>query len=208
MSAVHLIIRSGLAALLVLGASLSEAQHIYVCRDASGRTISSDIPMPECADRAVQELNKTGNVVREIPAPLTPEQANQKALEERQRKEADEALREQQRKDRALLAAYSSEHDLEIARQRALADAQELIRGSNERLTVLNQERKQILTEKELYKNKTVPVILQRRIDANDAEIAAAQHTIADRNAEIERINQHFNSDLQRYRYLNGKNPK
>ena len=43
----------------------------FQCKDASGRTLSSDRPIPECADRPVRELGRNGMLKREVPPPLT-----------------------------------------------------------------------------------------------------------------------------------------
>ena len=40
---------------------------IYMCKDASGKTLSSDRPIPECADRPVREYSNNGSKHKDMP---------------------------------------------------------------------------------------------------------------------------------------------
>lgn len=184
------------------GAFAQSSQHVFVCRDAAGRTITSDRPSPDCANSAIQERTQAGVVVREIPAPLTPEQQRQKAIDDRKRHEQEYEAQEQRRKDRALLATYSSEEDLQGARQRALADYQSALKLANENLLILLQEREINNKDAAQLQGKSLPLDLQHRIDANEAAINGVTHSIADDRAGIDRVNQRFDADLERFRYL------
>lgn len=177
-------------------------QHVFVCRDASGRTITSDRPSNDCANSAIQERTQGGVVVREIPAPLTPEQQRAKAIEDRARHEREFQEQELARKDRALLATYSSEEDIQSARQRALMDYREALKLANQNLTLLLQEREVNNRDAVAYRGKPLPLDLQHRIDDNEAQINGVTHSIADNRAGMDRVNQRFDSDLDRFRYL------
>lgn len=202
----------GLAAFLVIPAYAqqpgnSAPAHIFVCRDASGRTMTSDQPIPECADRPMEERSKGGTVLREIPAPLTPEQQEQKDAEQRAQREQQEQDKEQARKDRALLAVYASEQSIQSARQRSLSDYQEALKTADQNMATMLDERKANQREVESYKDRPIPLALQRRIDVNETAISEEGHTIADRQAAIDRINRKFDSDLARFRALEAKYP-
>lgn len=175
---------------------------IYTCRDRNGRTITSDRPIPECADRAMRELGPSGIVKREIAAPLTPEQRRAKEIDDRNRKLAEEAAREKRRRDAALLAAYSNEAQIEGARRRALADAEDSIKTSRSHLADLATERKALTQEAGAYKNKRVPPLVKRRLDDNEAAISDEEATIRMRQADVQRINQRYDDELRRFREL------
>src|SRR4051794_24862249 len=99
--------------------SFSADAAIYMCKDASGRTLTSDQPIPECANRAMRELGSNGVVKREIAPPMTAEERRSKeAAEAKKKKEAAE-LEEKQKSDHALMARFRNEKDIEAARQRA-----------------------------------------------------------------------------------------
>ena len=191
-------------AIALCASGVAEAQKIYTCRDRIGRAITSDRPIPECADRAMRELNPSGTVSREIPAPLTQEQLHQKDLDDRKKKLADEAAREQKRRDQALLAAYSSEDKIETARRRALTDTEALIKSSQDHSVELKKDRKAIAQEAEFYKDKRLPPLIRRKVDDNDAAIADEDAALAQRRGDLDRINQRYDEEIKRYRELMG----
>ena len=175
---------------------------IYSCRDRNGHTLTSDRPIPECADRAVRELGPSGIVKREIAAPLTPEQRRAKEIDDKNKRLADDAAREKKRRDSALLAAYSNEAQIESARRRSMADAEDSIRTSHSRLADLNTEKKSLAQEALFYKNKRMPPLVKRKIDDNDAAISDEEAAIKMRQTDAERINQRYDEELKRFREL------
>ncbi len=185
-----------------LAANAAEQATIYTCRDRAGRTITSDRPIVECADRAVRELGPSGVVKREIAAPLTPEQQRLKDIDDRNKRLAADAAREKRRRDSALLAAYSNEAQIENARRRALADAEDSIKISHLHLADLNSEKKALAQEGEFYKNKRMPLLVKRRFDDNEAAITDEQATIKMRQSDVERINQRYDEEIKRFREL------
>jgi hypothetical protein len=199
---------AGVVLLLMMAVhSAANAQaHIYTCKDRSGRTITSDQPIAECANLPMEERSKSGIVVREIPAPLTPAQLAAQEEAARKQKEADEEARDQHRRDLLLMSTYSDEQSIEVARGRALQDFQDSLKAARDRLDELLSEREGLKKEILSYKGKTLPPSLQRRIDASDAEIAGGTKTIEDRKADIARINVRFDADLKRFRELESAN--
>jgi hypothetical protein len=198
----HRVIGAVFALVVVSGATDAVAQSsIYTCRDQSGRTISSDHPLTDCAG-VMRELSPSGVVKREIGPPLTPEQQRQKDADDRAKRLAAEAAREQHRRDLALLTAYQSEDQIEDARRRAQADASDSIKLSQTRLLDLEKEKKSLAQESETYKGK-IPPLFQRRIDDNQALIDDEQASIKMRQADVERVNQRYDDEKKRFRELN-----
>ena len=85
--------------LLLMHAAV-HAQKIYMCKDESGRTLTSDRPIPECEGRAIREFDKGGMVKRDIPPPPTAEQKRQMPIDDDKRKAEAEAADERRRADR------------------------------------------------------------------------------------------------------------
>jgi phosphatidate phosphatase PAH1 len=193
-------------ALLVVAAG-AQGQSIYTCKDRTGHTLTSDRPIAECAG-VMRELGPSGTVRREIAPPLTPEQLKEKEATDRTKKQAEEVLREQHRRDVALLTAYQSEDQIEAARKRALADPQEGIKSSQERLADLDEERQGLVKELDAYKGKAVPPSMKRKVDDNQALIDDESASIKSRNVEIVRINQRYDEDRKRFRELTASNRK
>ena len=182
--------------------SSASAQNIYTCRDGAGRAITSDRPITECAG-VMRELGPTGILRREIAPPLTADQQHQKEVDDRNRRVADEATREKRRRDSALLAAYQNEDQIETARRRAVADADDSIKSSRSRLDDLTKDKKALAVEADAYRNKPMPPLFRRKLEDNQALIDDEEASIKMRQFDVERINQRYDDDLKRYRELN-----
>jgi hypothetical protein len=181
--------------------------NMYTCRDHSGRTVTSDRPIPDCAG-VMRELGPSGVVKREIAPPMTPEQQRQKEAEDRARRTVDETVREQHRRDLALLTAYQNEDQIEAARKRALADANDAIKTSQERLDDLQKDKKALEHEGETYKGKPVSPLYQRRVEDNQMLINDEDAAIKQRRVDVERINQRYDDDRKRFRELSATRGK
>jgi hypothetical protein len=199
---------AGVSLLLMLAVHLAAhgQGHIYSCKDKSGRTLTSDQPIPECANLPMEERSKSGILMREIPAPLTPAQVAAQEEAARKQREADDEARDQHRRDLLLMSTYTDEHSIEVARGRAAQDFEDSLKAARERLDELLSDRESLKKETLPYKNKPLPPGLQRRIDASDAEIAGQSKTIEDRKADIARINARFDADLKRFREIDAGN--
>lgn len=176
---------------------------IYTCKDAAGRTFSGDHPMPECASNKVLELSKAGVIKREIPAPLTTEQKRQQqALDEKHRAEvAAEKQRLQQ--DRALLARYGSEAEIEASRRYYLSLSQDMIKRDQAGIDDAQSQLKAANTEAEFYKHrKTLPIALRNKMDEANRALDTHKKNLVDHQAELGRINDRFDETLKHYREL------
>jgi ribosomal protein L16 Arg81 hydroxylase len=177
-------------------------QNIYSCKDATGRTITSDLPIPECAMREQRILNRDGSTRQVIAAPLTPEQKRAKQAEEARLKAEEEARADGLRRDKALLSAYRTEADLSEAFVRLIDVPTQALRASPARMKPYYDEIKKIREEGEFFVGKTWPISLRRRIDNVLSAIAQEQRAIAEKEGEIQRISARYAEDLRRYRAL------
>lgn len=194
--------------LLFLSAMLPLVAHaqIIMCKDAAGRTYSSDRPIMECSGRAVREFGSNGVLRREIPAPLTAEQKRQKQLEEEKRKEEKAKLAAQKQADRAILARYGKESDIEAARKRTLEVVQEQLKRQTESVAAAEKQKQQAQSEIAQAKNPNdVPSELLHRSKDADKTLQDQKKKIHEFEAEIAQINQKFDATLKRFRELNGQ---
>ena len=177
---------------------------IYTCKDASGKTITSDRPLPECQGREGRILGKDGTTIQRIDAPLTPEQIAARDAEAAKKKVEDDRRREQLRKDKALLNTYQNVDDIESKRQRALQQVEREARESEKRMGLLKKQAADNSAEAEFYKKKTMPADLRRRIDENEAASRAEQMLFANKRDEVAQVNLKFDEDKKRYIELTG----
>lgn len=193
-------------ALCVAGAgipALSQAQ-IYMCKDAAGHTLTSDKPIPECADRKVREYGQHGEFKGEIAPPPTAEERRKQEEEEKRKKAAEAAAKEQIRADNALLARYHNEADIETARKRALSNIEDQRKREGAALAKNEEQLKQAQTEIEAYKKKQgkPTVELVRKADDLQNKVNISKKRTQDLDAEIARINANFDTTVKRFKEL------
>jgi Domain of unknown function (DUF4124) len=196
-------VKVSICAGLCLASALANAQ-IYTCVDVKGRKLTSDRPIPECADREQKELNSSGTVKRTVKPVMTAEE--QRVFDEKEKQATEDRLRlnEEKRKDRALLTRYPNRpvHDKE--RADALAQVDEVMKAATKRIGELAAQRKEIDTELEFYKKTPtkIPLSLKRQIEDNDASVAVQKRFIVDQEAEKKRTNARFDDELVRLKTL------
>ena len=194
---------SMLAMLVVAQSVLAQtAGRIYTCKDTSGKTITSDRPLPECQGREGRVLSKTGTTVQTIEAPLTDEQKAAREAEEEKKKETAVVRAEQLRRDKALLGTYQNLDDLESKRQRALLQVEREMRESEKRMSLLEKTEQENKQEQEFYKRKQMPVELKRRVDENEGALRAEKLLLVSKKGEIVQVNQKFDDDKRRFTEL------
>ena len=191
---------AGLCALA--GLPLLAQAEIYICKDASGKTLTSDRPIMECQDRKTRVLGKNGVTAREIAPPLTEEQKRQKEADDEKRKTAQAVAEEQKRQDRALLARYSKEADIEVARQRALESVTEQVKREEVSIGISEKNLQKARSEAAAQPKGKVPASLQRKIDDLAQEVVDSKKLIAERQEEAGQLNVRFDQAVKRFREL------
>jgi len=190
--------------LFALGlAAAAPAVANIVCCTVDGKRVCGNPAPPQCLDRARTELK--GGVARQVEAPLTAEQRAAREAEEARKKEEDKRIAEEKRRDRALLASYSNEAEIDRAMQRSLADIERNAQQAQNRLEAALNQKKKLEQEKEFYANKPLPAKLQSQIKDNEAEIAAQQAALQKKDADVGAVRTRFEADKQRFRELTGK---
>jgi len=186
-----------LAIFIVSGAHAA----IFMCKDASGRTLTSDRPIPECADRAVREYGNTGVVKRDIPAPLTAEQKREKQLQDDKKKTELIAAEEQKKSDRALSARYRSEEDIAAARKRDTSIISDQIAQQKKALFEADKEWKEAQAPVESKKKKgVVPAGMQYKLDRADQSVRDLKIRLSESEVELAQVHAKYDLTLQRYR--------
>ena len=175
------------------------AGKLFCCNDANGKQVCGDLMPQECYGRAYRELGDTGRTVRNVDAPLTAEQRAERAEEDEKRKIEEAAMKEQQRKDQALLNTYGSVGDIDAMRERALGDVRKSISDSESRIAEIRVRRVRFQDEAEFYKKKQLPPEIQKGLNDADSEIRAQQSVIESKKKEMEIIRAKYDEDKRRY---------
>ena len=176
----------------------AQAQNrMYKCVDAAGKAYYSDKMNPDCAEG--KELNKQGvEMKKNVTKPGVPAQADPA--------EPSKSAKEQERRDRALMATYTSEEEIDAARDRSLAipaqgtkSTEAKLEKINEQLTDLKKQADTLATQK-----KPLPPRLLDDVAAAQKNIAVLEADLAQRKAQSEAIRAKFGADKQRFYELNG----
>ena len=196
-----------LLVLLAVG-SAQAASEFYCCQDpTNGRRVCGDTLPEQCRGRAYRILDSGGNIVKEVGAPLSPEQKAELILENKRRKQLEDAGREQRRRDQALLDTYTTAEDIDLAQKKAEADVNLAIQATNERIATAQKKRKKFADEAEFYKKKALPPELEKDLRAIDHEIRLQKELIALKQKEFDTIKAKYDADRKRYFELTRKSP-
>lgn len=200
--AATVLVAGGAVPMLASAQAVQKSAGIYSCVDANGKKLTSDRPIPECVSRDQRLLNSDGSIRQVVPpVPTADERA---AIEARQQEEAlaRAVQREAIRRDRNLLQRFPSEAAHNKARQAALEDTRTALRVSEARLAALEKERKPLMDEAEFYVGKPLPLKLRQQIDGNDAAAEAQRNLLQNQKAELVRVNELYDLELERLRKL------
>lgn len=192
--------------LLVLpGAGLAGKQ-MYRWVDAQGKVHYGDTIPPEYAKQGNAELSKSGRVVKETPPALTPDQIRARQEAEARDREARARAEEQRRRDKALLASYTTVEEVDLAEKRNL-EAVDLQVKSNELRIRSVQGRLDELKKQEarfIARERPVPPDLIADIRQAQEEIRRLKDNIAGAEREKEAIRARFAADRRRFLELKG----
>src|SRR5262245_21963655 len=172
-------------------------QRMYKCVDARGKVYYTQVPPRECLGRDTQELNKQGMVMKKTERAPTQSEVNAKEADRKKKAEADERLKEERRKNTALLNTYSSEKDIEDQRSRALKEALDAIAATERSIAGAQKRQKELESEKEFYVKKPMPAKLKQEI--SNVEIENQTALLEAKRREIDTINTKYNEDKRRY---------
>ena len=178
------------------------ADVIYTCLDSKGRRLTADRPIPECAQKEQQLLNRDGSVRTVVPPTMTTEERSQQEARERAAAEARAAQSDAVRRDRNLVARFPDEAAHSRAREAAADTVRLAMKATELRLRELQNERKPLREESEFYQNRPLPPKLRSAIEANETSMDAQRAASANQQAELVRINKIYDAELERLRRL------
>ncbi len=154
-----------LAALVTHAGSTHAALYKWV--DEHGEVHYSDKVPPEAVNKGNVELNKQAIPIKKTEPALTPEQLKAKAAEDERQRQAAKQQEEINRRDRALLASYTSENEIDLARARAMQTIDNVLQSTQAYMAQLVKRRDGLLAKKAAAARKGAG---QRRARARDAE--------------------------------------
>jgi DNA repair exonuclease SbcCD ATPase subunit len=195
-----------LAAALALPAQAEQAGvRMYKCVDAAGKVYYSDKLNPDCGQNA--ELNRQGVVMKKKEIAKPSQSANQSPNEV---VAMVKNTREQDRRDRALMATYTSEEEIDAARDRSLSlpvqgtkTLESKLDKANQQLSALKERAETLATQK-----KPLPANLLEDVNVSQMQVSGLETELAQRKAQSDAIRARFEADKQRFRELKNPGPQ
>jgi hypothetical protein len=190
---------------LLLAIAVMPAQaRMYKWVDAQGKVHYTDTPPPESAGQGSAEVKKSGTVVKKTEST---EERSKRLAAEAEAAERKKLANEQARKDRALLATYTTEKEIDLARDRALEQRRLVIESAQARLKQLEPGVKDLEKKhKAATRNgKPAPAHLQAQYDAKLAEVGEVQRSIKTNEEAMTEVRARYEAEKQRFRELTAK---
>ena len=193
---------AALAAALATTLPLSAFAQSYRCTGKDGQKYYGATVPPQCVGVTVEQLSPQGVVVRRIEGRLSPEEKARRDAEAKAAAEREDQAREEARRNRALLAAYQSEADIEAARKRAIDENEKGALEIQSRVDQLKKRLDSYNREMEFYQGKNKPP--QKLVE----DIRETQTSIREQEAQLARkrdvsaINARYDEDRRRFQEL------
>jgi hypothetical protein len=190
------------AALLIAVIALpmaAEAQ-TYRCVGKDGKKYyGSTVPTP-CLGQPVEQLNAQGLVTKRFDAAASAAEREKKAADDEERKKREVVSKEEGRRNRALLATYTSDKDIESARARALKDNEAAVKDVEQRIDALKKRLGELKKESNANAGKgQPPAKLASDISSAEFDIKTQEDLLAAKKKDVSTINARYNDDKKRY---------
>lgn len=190
----------------LLALPLAAQAQSYRCTGKDGKKYYGATIPNQCIGQMIEQLSPQGVVVRRIEAALTPEQRAQKEAEEKAAAEKAAQAKEDARRNRALLATYQSEKDIEQARQRALEDNEKAIKDVESRIAQIKKRQEGFKKELEFYKGKNKPPAkFEQDVKHAENDLKLQEEQLELRKTDVKNINAKYDEDKRRFLEITGQ---
>jgi hypothetical protein len=190
-----------LVALVVYGVPAARAT-TYKWVDEKGVVHYTDKIPPEAMNKGNVELDKRGVQIKTNPPPPTPEQLKAKAEEATRQTQMAKDRELIDRRDRALLATYTVESEIDLARKRALSTIDAQVQSSTVYSATLTKRKAELEAKKAELGDKPLPIVIERELANISAELAKQTDLLTAKQREIVAVNARYDADKKRWKEL------
>ncbi|MFO1315561.1 MAG: DUF4124 domain-containing protein [Burkholderiales bacterium] len=191
------------ACALVLAPPILAATYKWV--DENGKTVYGDKLPPEQVNKGSVQLDRNGVPIKRIDPAPTPEQRRAKAEEEAHQLELARERELLERRDRALLATYTTESEIDLARKRALATIDAQVQSSTAYTATLNKRKAELDRQVKALGDKPIGPALERELASVNGELQKQADLIALKQKEIVAVNAKYDADKVRWADLRAR---
>ena len=191
-----------LAALLLTVGTAQAAMYRWV--DGNGRVHYSDTLPPSYQKNGAAEMNKQGSIIRR-----TQSEAERRAEAERlsEQKRLQQEQQKQAQLDRALTSTYTTEAEIDLARDRALEHHKLAIKGAEIRGKAVDANLADLRTRiaKIEQAGRKVGAGLTEQLEQATREQQELKRTIQSNEEAMEKVREKYAADKARFVELSGK---
>lgn len=203
----RLLIVPGVLAIALTLANTSVHAATYKWVDDKGVVHYTDKVPPEAVNRGNVELSKEGVPLRKIDAAMTPEQRRAKEQEDERKRALAKQQEEIARRDHALLASYTTEAEIDLARQRAIATIETVLQSVNAYTEQINRRKAELSEKMATYKNRPVPPVLEREFEGLNEELVRQREVVTAKRKEAAAVTAKYEADKARFREIAAAKP-
>jgi len=186
-------------------------QYTYRCTGSDGKKYYGSAIPDACIGRPLELINKQGLVVKRIDPEGDEKARIAKEAEAEKKRELEAAQKDAMRRNRALLATYTSEKDIEESRKRALGEHQKQVQEVEKRIDEIKKRQARFGKDLEVYKEAgkgEPPARLREEITNAEIDLRAQQGLLDAKKKEAAGINARYDEDRRRYREAIGAAPR
>ena len=183
-------------------------QYTYRCTGKDGKKYYGQTIPQSCLGQPLELINKQGIVVKRIDPEGDEKARLAKEAEAEKKRELETAQKESMRRNRALLATYTSEKDIEESRQRDLATHQRSVQEVENRIAEIKKRQEQYQKELTAFEEPgkgPPPARLKEELTNAEIDLKAQQSLLDAKKKEAVTINARYDEDRRRYREATAK---
>ncbi|HVF65819.1 MAG TPA: DUF4124 domain-containing protein [Casimicrobiaceae bacterium] len=187
---------------VAMGASLPAVAATYKWVDEKGIVHYTDKIPTEAVNKGSTVLDKQARPVKKIDPAMSAEQRAARGAEEENRRLSAKAMEETARRDRALISSYTTESEIDLARNRQLGTLDAQIDSSTAYTQQLTKVREELVQRKTKLNGKPMPPALEREFEVSDSELAKTSAFIEQKRRERAAVVARYEADRTRWREL------
>jgi hypothetical protein len=192
-----------LAAPIVAHSQANDRNYTYRCVGKDKKKYYGQTVPAACIGQPLELINKQGLVVKRIDPEGEEKERIAKEAEAEKKRELESAQKDALRRNRALLATYTSEKEIEDARARDLSDHRKQVREVENKIAEIKRRRAGFEKEMALYKEGgkgEPPQRLREEITNADIDLKAQQNLLEAKKKDALAINARYDEDRKRYK--------
>jgi hypothetical protein len=183
-------------------------EYTYRCTGNDGKKYYGSTIPNACLGRPLELINRQGLMVKRIDPEGDEKARIAKEAEAEKKREIEAANKDAQRRNRALLATYTSEKDIEDSRARDLRNHDRGVQEVQKRIDEIKKRQAKFEKELELFKTAgkgEPPTRLKEEITNAQIDLKAQETLLDAKKKEAVGINARYDEDKRRYKEAIGR---